>query len=148
MCFYDPFGYLKHKLWPKEGSGIKLLIWLPTTKSQESPQLIYVQVACHIPLESSRWGLQLCFRPHLNQRFAKEVMGIQSCKSPNFGKFRDSQLGSLGTKWHLGVGPVTRQKKYYKGEGGGFPQIRVVMNLVSPCLPVASPCTKSVPITH
>jgi hypothetical protein len=23
---HDPFGYLKHKLWPKEGSGVKLLI--------------------------------------------------------------------------------------------------------------------------
>jgi hypothetical protein len=23
---HDPFGYLKHKLWPKEGSGVKLAI--------------------------------------------------------------------------------------------------------------------------
>jgi hypothetical protein len=33
----DPFGYLKHKLWPKERSRVKLPIWLPTTKSQELP---------------------------------------------------------------------------------------------------------------
>ncbi len=31
------------------------------------------------------------------------------------------QLGSPRTKWHLGVGPVARHRKYYKGEGGGFP---------------------------
>jgi hypothetical protein len=37
MGLHDPFGHLKHKLWPKEGLGIKLLIWLPTTKSWESP---------------------------------------------------------------------------------------------------------------
>jgi hypothetical protein len=26
MGLHDPFGYLKHKLWPKEGLGIKLPI--------------------------------------------------------------------------------------------------------------------------
>jgi hypothetical protein len=25
----NPFGYLTHKLWPKEGPGVKLPIWLP-----------------------------------------------------------------------------------------------------------------------
>ncbi len=27
--------------------------------------------------------------------------------------------------------------EYYKGEGGGFPQVRIVMNLVNLCLPMA-----------
>ncbi len=31
---------------------------------------------------------------------------------------------------------------YYKGEGGGFPQVRAVVSFVSPWLPVARPCTK------
>jgi hypothetical protein len=31
-------------------------------------------------------------------------------------------LGSPGTKWHLGVGPMAKHKVYYKGEGGGFPK--------------------------
>jgi hypothetical protein len=26
MGFHDPFGYLKHTLWPKEGPKIKLAI--------------------------------------------------------------------------------------------------------------------------
>jgi hypothetical protein len=38
MGLHDPFKHLKHKLWPKEGPEIKLAIWLPTTKSRESPQ--------------------------------------------------------------------------------------------------------------
>jgi hypothetical protein len=67
-------------------------------------------------------------------------MGFQSCGSPNFGKFWDSQLGSLGTKWHLGVGPVARHKDYYKREGGGFFQVRVVVNLVSLYLPMHQKC--------
>jgi hypothetical protein len=27
MGSHDPFGYLKHKLWPKENFGVKLSIW-------------------------------------------------------------------------------------------------------------------------
>jgi hypothetical protein len=37
MGLHDPFGHLKHKLWPKEGPRVKLTIWLPTIKSQELP---------------------------------------------------------------------------------------------------------------
>jgi hypothetical protein len=43
-------------------------------------------------------------------------------KKFKFWKFKDSQFGSRRIKWHLGVGPMVRHKKYYKGEGGGFPQ--------------------------
>jgi hypothetical protein len=110
MGLHDPFGHLKHKLWPKEGSGVKWPIWLPTTKSQELPWLSYVQVAWHIPLESSQQGLQLCFRPHLNQKFGHKDATLQSFKSPNFGNF-----GTPRTKWHLGASPVARHKVYYKG---------------------------------
>jgi heme/copper-type cytochrome/quinol oxidase subunit 4 len=74
MNLHDPFGHSKHKLWPKEGLGVKLTIWIPTIKSQASHWLPCVQVACHISLESSQWGLQLWFRPHLNRRSSHKVM--------------------------------------------------------------------------
>jgi hypothetical protein len=38
--------------------------------------------------------------------------------------------------------------EYYKGEGGGFPQVQAMINLMSPCMLVARLCTKSAPITH
>jgi hypothetical protein len=44
-------------------------------------------------------------------------------------------LGSPRTKSRLDVGPVERCKVYYKGEGGGFPHVRVVVSLVCPCCP-------------
>ncbi len=44
-------------------------------------------------------------------------------------------LGSLGTKCHLDVAPVERCRVYYKGEGGGFPQVQVVVSLVNPNCP-------------
>jgi hypothetical protein len=57
-------------------------------------------------------------------------MGPQSCESLNFGNFE-----TPGTKSHLDVGLVKRHIVYYKGEGGGFPQVRAVMNLMSPSCP-------------
>jgi hypothetical protein len=87
MGLHDPFEHFKHKLWPKEGPKVKLAIWLPTIKSQESPQFPCVQVTCHIPLESSWQGIQLCFRLHLNRRSSHKVMGPQNCGSANFENF-------------------------------------------------------------
>jgi hypothetical protein len=147
MGLHDPFGHLKYKLWPKEGPGIKLAVWFLTTKSRESTQLPCLQVACNIPLESSQWKIQLCFRPHLNRRSAHKVMGLQNRGSPNSGN-SGIPLGCPGTKSHLVVGLVGRHKVYYKGEGGGFPQVQAMVNLVSPNLPMVHPSTKSAPIMH
>jgi hypothetical protein len=49
---------------------------------------------------------------------------------------------SPGTKSHLDVGATRRHTKYYMGEGGGFPRVRIVVSLVSPELPVACLSTK------
>jgi hypothetical protein len=133
---HDPFRHLKHKLWPKEGSWLKLAIWFPTTKSQESPQFHCVQVACDILLKSSWRGLQLCLRFHINRRFAHKVMGV-----PTLGISR-LPLGSPGTKWHLSVGLVAKHRVHYKWEGGGFPQVWAVVSCVSMCLPMVHLCTK------
>jgi hypothetical protein len=57
-------------------------------------------------------------------------------------------LGSPETKCHLDVGLMERHKIYYKGKGGGFPQVQAVVSLVSPSLPVTRPSTKSVPTMH
>jgi hypothetical protein len=74
-------------------------------------------------------------------------MGPRNCKSPkleNFGTF----TWESWDKMPFACGPVERHKVYYKGEGGGFPQVWTVVNLVSPSLPVACPSTKSAPTMH
>jgi hypothetical protein len=38
--------------------------------------------------------------------------------------------------------------EYYKGEGGGFPQVRAVVSIVTISLLMACPCTKNVSIMH
>jgi hypothetical protein len=48
-------------------------------------------------------------------------------------QFRDSHSGVPGEKSHLDVGSVASHILYYKGEGGGFPQVQDVVNLVCPC---------------
>jgi len=57
-------------------------------------------------------------------------------------------FGSPGTKCHLDVGFVERHKIYYKGEGGGFPQVQAVVSVVSPSLPMVRPSIKSAQIMH
>jgi hypothetical protein len=117
MGSHDPFGHLKHKLWSKEKSGVKLTIWLSPTKSWELPQFPYVQVACDISWKALNEGYNLLW--------ASKVAGVP-----------------VGTKWHLGVGPVAKHIVCYKGEGGGFPQIQAMVSLVNPYLPMVRPCTK------
>jgi hypothetical protein len=141
MGSHCPFGHLKHKLWPKEGPGVELpgvcQFWLPTTKSRESTRNTWLQTTCDTPLESSRWELQLFFRPHFDPRSSRKVMGLQSPGSPA-GREWDSRAGVLGVpreKSLLDVGPVESHRVYYKGEGGGFPQVRAVVSLMCPCCP-------------
>jgi hypothetical protein len=57
-------------------------------------------------------------------------------------------ISGPGTKCHLDVGLMERHKVYYKGEGGGFPQVRAVVSLVSPSLPMARPSTKGAQTMH
>jgi hypothetical protein len=52
------------------------------------------------------------------------------------------------TKCHLDAGPVARHKVYCKGEGGGFPQVRVVVSLMSLSLLVVCPNTKNASAMH
>jgi hypothetical protein len=54
-------------------------------------------------------------------------------------------LGSPGTKNHLDVAPMESCRVYYMGEGGGFPRVRAVVNLVSLELHVACLSTKGAP---
>jgi hypothetical protein len=134
MSSHDPFWHLQHKLWPKERPRVKLAVWLLTTESQELTRFPCVQVACDTSLKSSWQGLQLWFRPRPDQRYAPEVIVLQS--------YRTSSLGDFGS--HLDATHVEWCRVYYMGEGGGFPRIWTMVSLVSPELPVACPSTKGV----
>jgi hypothetical protein len=55
-------------------------------------------------------------------------------------------LGCLRTKSHLDVSLVKRHKVYYKGEGGSFSQVWIVMSLGSSSLLMVCPSIKSASI--
>jgi hypothetical protein len=58
-------------------------------------------------------------------------MRPQSRRNPSCGNFGTPET----KKTHLDVAPMERRRVYYKGEGGGFPQVRAVVSLVCPSCP-------------
>jgi hypothetical protein len=101
MASHWPFGHLQPKLWAKEGPGVKLTIWLFTTKSQESTSFRHPIWECDTSLERSQRGLQLWFRPRCDPTMKSGVMSSQSPGTPTgtiSGQFRDSNLGVPGKR--------------------------------------------------
>jgi len=143
MGFDFPFEYLKQKLWPKEGLGVKVSIWLSTIKSRKLPWFICMKVACHISLERSWQRLQLLLIKDLHKKlWASEIMGVTISRISRLSTWESRNKMTFGCK------PMVMYIKYYKEEGGGFSQVWVVVNLVSSCRLVICSCTKSVPTTH
>jgi hypothetical protein len=87
MASHESFGHLQPKLWTKEGLGVKLAVWLPTTKSQESTHSWRALGECNTTLESFRRELQHWFRPCPDRRLGREAMPVQSPGSPNRDSF-------------------------------------------------------------
>jgi hypothetical protein len=131
MASHELFGHLQHKLWSKEGSGVKLPVWPSTTKSRESTRFRCVQVKCNTLLESSRGELQLWFRPHPDLSLGRGVMSVQSPENQT-RKVSGLHFGSHGKKSHLDASAAKSCRKYYMGEDGGFPWVRAVVSQVSP----------------
>jgi len=93
------FGHLSPKLWAKEGPGVKLTIWLPTTKSRESTSSRSPNWECDSSLERSWRGLQVWFRPRRDLISQSRVMSSQSPRTPPgtiSGQFQDSISGVPG----------------------------------------------------
>jgi len=87
MASHVPFGHLQPKLRAKERSGVKLSVWLPTTKSQESTSSRRHLKECDMALESSQRELQLWFRPRPNPSLGWGVMSVQSPDTPTRDSF-------------------------------------------------------------
>jgi hypothetical protein len=133
MGSHRPFGHLKHKLWSKERSGVKL------SNEQFDSQ----------PLKVRNWPNFLTCRQratyrwkalHEGYNFALDLISIKGlhvklCALKVVGVLvfgiAGLALGSLETKSHLDVAPMERCRVYYKGEGGGFPQVWAMVNLMN-----------------
>jgi len=132
MASHWSFGHLSLKLWAKEGPGVKLPVWFPTTKSRESTSSRPPNWECDTSLERSWRGYKfgsdlVAIKPGSQELWAPKVPG------PHPRQFRDN----FGTptwesrkKEPFGCSLSGRRKEYYMGEGGGFPRVRAVVSLV------------------
>jgi hypothetical protein len=121
MASHEPFGHLQLKLWAKEGPGVKLPVWLLTTKSWESTSFWRLQKEWDKALEIYRGELQLWLRPHSNQRLEPGVMSVQSLGSPTRNNFGTPPWESR-ENLPFGCGSRGKLQRILYGEGGYFPE--------------------------
>jgi len=134
MGLHCPFGHLKHKLWPKEGLGVKLAIWLRTIQVGNWPNFVACRWRATHHWKALDEGYNFALDFILIWSLHAKLSGPKIAGVPTLA-ISGLPLGSPEIKSHLDVGPVERCRVYYKGEGGGFPQVQAVVSLVSPsCL--------------
>jgi hypothetical protein len=125
MGSHCSFGHLKHKLWARERSGVKIANLREkdsrTEKVKNRPDLL----GCR------RRGTYRWKALDKGYNFASDCISIGGL----LAKLRGSKVagvfvggisglprGSPGKKSHLDVASMERHIVYYKGEGGGFPK--------------------------
>jgi hypothetical protein len=95
--------------------------------------------------ESYNFALDhIAFRGLLAKLWGSKVAGVP------FGAISGLLVGSPGKNSHLDVASVESCRVYYKGEGGGFPQVWAVVSLVCMCCPwlVLAPNVLQLCINH
>jgi hypothetical protein len=120
MGLHDSFEHLKHKLWTKEGP-LKIGNRLDFLACRWRATYHWKALD-----EGYNFALDLILIGGLKKKlWAPKITEIPSLRISGL------PLGSPETKSHLDVAPVERCRVYYKGENGGFPQVRAMVNLVS-----------------
>ncbi len=136
------FGHLKHKSWSKERLGdsrpLKVRNW---------PNFLMCKQCATYCWKAFDEGYNIALDRILIGGLHAKLCAPKVTGAPTMGISR-LPLGNLETKSHLDVAPVERCREYYKGEGGGFPEVRAVASLASLKLLVIRPNTKSVQTMH
>jgi hypothetical protein len=120
MGSHDPFGQLKQKLWPKERPKSNWQFDSRPLKVRERFDFLTcrwrVTYRWKALNKGYNFGLDLVSSSDLISIgvFHTKLWAPKVAKVPTSG-ISGFPLESPGTKWHLGVGPVTMHKVYYKG---------------------------------
>jgi hypothetical protein len=131
MGSHCSFGYLKHKLWPKEGLGVKLRVELSTTKKLGINSIYVVVRGVRHTVE--KLSTRTLLHTTLQFKVCSQSYGAPKLRESHLVRFLDCHSGVPRKKSHLDVGFVANHRVYYKEEGGGLPQIQAVVNLVCSC---------------
>jgi hypothetical protein len=129
MASHCPFEHLQPKLWAKEGPGVKLPIWLPTTKSRESTSSRCRLKEYNPALESSQQELQLWFRACLDPSSGRGAMAVQSPEILTRDSFGTPTWESQ-EKEPFGCGLHSETQKILYGGRWCLPRVRAVVNQV------------------
>jgi hypothetical protein len=122
MGSHCSFEHLKHKL-------------RPTTKSRESTQFTWLLGGVRHTVGKLLMRATTLHQTASQSEVYSQSYGVPKSQESHLARFWDSHSGVSGEKSHLDVGSVASHRVYYKGEGGGFPQVRAVVNLMCPCCP-------------
>jgi hypothetical protein len=128
MGLHIPFEYLKHKLWPKERLGIKLPIWISKTKVRNRPNLLTCKWHATYHWKFFDKGYNFVLDVTSIGGLKKKLWASKVTKVP-ISKILGFSTSGSRDKMTFGCSPVANKKEYYKGEGGGFPQVRVMVIL-------------------
>jgi len=138
MGLHDPFGYLNISYGQKKGRESNCQFDSRPLKIKNCPNFLarkwHATYHWKTLNEGHNFSLKLISIIALHTKlWASKVAGI-----PISG-ILGLPFRSPRTKCHLGVSPMGKHKVYYKGEGGGFPQVQVMVSLVSLCDALPSP---------
>jgi hypothetical protein len=134
MGSHDLVEHLKHNLCPKEGSGIKLVVWLLTTKSQESTEFLVW-----------RWNATYRWKDlDKGYNFASNFISIRGLHTKLWGhkvaKVPTSRISGQNVIWMW----ISWKGIEYTIKG----KVQVMVSLVSPSLPMVRPSIESAPTMH
>jgi hypothetical protein len=82
-----------------------------------------MKVVCHIPWKAFDEGYNFALDLISIRGLQRKLWAPKAAGVPTLG-ISGLPLGSVETKCHLDVSLMEKHRVYYKGEGGGFPQVR------------------------
>jgi len=134
MGSHHPFGHLKHKLWLKERSRVKLIIWLPIIKSRELTWSPCVKVVQQTVGKLSKKAITLF---QISSQSEVYTQSYKALKSQEFQLWQtqDSHLGVLRQKTIWRWASWRGTKYIIRGKVVASPQVQTMVSLVSPSCP-------------
>jgi hypothetical protein len=109
MASHWSFRHLQPKLWAKERPGVKLVVWLPTTKSRESTRSRRALRECDMALETSLWGATTLVQTSSRSEVGARSYEVPKSRDSNRDSFKTTSglhFGSPEKKWHLHATPA------------------------------------------
>jgi hypothetical protein len=98
MASHEPFGHLQPKLWAKEGPGVKLAVWLPTTKKSGIDLFPTSAAKVRHGVEKLSTRATSLVQSSSQSKFEARRYERPKSRESKPGQFQDSSLGVPGKR--------------------------------------------------